>query len=103
MWQPITDLPSNWADLASAELSALAQLWKEQRATLTDRSALARFNERLAREWAIETGMVERLYTIDRGVTNMLIEQSFLRCGVVCLKSRRWTWPNCADTPRPLS
>ena len=31
--------------------------------------------ERLKREWAIETGLIERLYTLDRGVTQLLIER----------------------------
>lgn len=34
-----------------------------------------KFNERLRREWAIETGIIENLYTIDRGTTLLLIEQ----------------------------
>ncbi len=29
----------------------------------------------MQREWAIETGIIERLYTWDRGVTEVLIEQ----------------------------
>ena len=27
------------------------------------------------REWAIETGIIERLYDVDRGITRVLIEQ----------------------------
>ena len=33
------------------------------------------FDERLNREWAIETGIVERIYTLDEGTTRLLIEQ----------------------------
>jgi Fic family protein len=36
---------------------------------------LKHFNERLIREWAIETGIIENLYSIDRGVTQTLIEK----------------------------
>ena len=33
------------------------------------------FNARLAREWAIETGVIENIYQIDKGVTVVLIEK----------------------------
>ena len=33
------------------------------------------FNQRLHREWAIETGLIEQLYVLDRGVTQMLIDR----------------------------
>ena len=42
-----------------------------------DAKALKDFNDRLAREWSIETGILERLYTIDRGTTHLLIERGF--------------------------
>ena len=35
------------------------------------------FNEKLARKWSIETGILERLYDIDRGITIVLIERGF--------------------------
>ena len=72
-WQPITDLESDEA-LAAEELGALAQVWSEQRERLGNREAYREFEERLKREWAIETGLIERLYTLDRGVTQLLIE-----------------------------
>jgi hypothetical protein len=59
---------------ASDELPSLASVWHDQRSELGDDRALAQFNERLAREWAIETGVIERVYSLDRGVTQVLIE-----------------------------
>ena len=47
----------------------------EQRESLLGTETLKEFNERLAREWAIETGILEGLYTLDRGITRLLIEQ----------------------------
>ena len=47
----------------------------EQRERLATVDAYKRFNERLHREWAIETGLIERLYSFDRGVTQLLIER----------------------------
>ncbi len=74
-WEPITDLPEDWGKFQSPELYSLASVWKEQHAQLTESSSVKEFNERLLREWSIETGILERLYTIDRGVTRLLIEQ----------------------------
>jgi Fic family protein len=74
-WQPITDLPEDWPSLSNPELASLARVWSEQRAQLSMSRSVREFNERLLREWSIETGIIERLYTIDRGVTTLLIQQ----------------------------
>jgi prophage maintenance system killer protein len=74
-WKPITELPEDWKKLENAELYSLANVWKEQHGQLTESRSVKEFNERLLREWSIETGILERLYTIDRGVTQLLIEQ----------------------------
>jgi Fic family protein len=74
-WEPIHDLPETWPTLVSTEVESLAQAWDEIYSTLKDTEMLQTFNERLRREWSIETGIIERLYTIDRGTTQLLIEQ----------------------------
>ena len=74
-WKPVEDLPSDWPEMVVAELSHLSSIWKEQSARLETSESLKEFNERLAREWAIETGIIEGLYTIDRGTTQLLIEK----------------------------
>ena len=74
-WEPITGLGDNWEELASRELRPLIAVWSEQRESLLDTESLKEFNERLAREWAIETGILEGLYTLDRGITRLLIER----------------------------
>ncbi|MBK8285562.1 MAG: Fic family protein [Ahniella sp.] len=61
--------------LDSSELRALSSVWKERKAALESDGAYKDFIVRLQREWAIETGIIERLYTWDRGVTEVLIEQ----------------------------
>ena len=71
-WHPISDYETPPEALADKELYALAAVWKEQRSRL---SGLAEFTERLNREWAIETGLIERLYALDRGVAELLIER----------------------------
>ncbi|MEA5535598.1 Fic family protein [Crocosphaera sp. XPORK-15E] len=75
LWQPLEDLPSNWQDLASSELPPLVTVWNEQADRLRQSGEFQTFNEKLRREIAIETGIIERLYTIDRGITRLLIEQ----------------------------
>lgn len=75
VWEPITGLGDKRQDLAVQELPPLIEVWSEQRESLLDTESLREFNERLAREWAIETGILEGLYTLDRGITRLLIEQ----------------------------
>ena len=74
-WKPVEDLPEEWQNLSSTELGSLASIWQEQSARIQKRDALKQFNERLSREWAIETGIIENLYSIDRGITQLLIEK----------------------------
>lgn len=74
-WKPIQDLPEDWSKLRHTEFESLAAIWKEQSATLQKRDVLKQFNDRLRREWAIETGIIENLYSIDRGITQLLIEK----------------------------
>lgn len=71
-WHPIRDYETTPADMADKELYALSAVWKEQRTGL---AGLSEFTERLNREWAIETGLIERLYALDRGVTELIIER----------------------------
>ena len=74
-WVPIKDLPENWELLCNPELTSLASVWAEQHDQLKKSKSVQEFNERLLREWSIETGIIERLYTIDRGITQLLVEQ----------------------------
>lgn len=60
---------------AFPELRALTSVWHERKVALEEDGAYKEFIKRLQREWAIETGIIERLYTWDRGVTEVLIEQ----------------------------
>ena len=75
MWQPISEISEELLKFRSSELTALVSIWKEQRVRLTNSRALQLFERKMAREWAIETGIIENLYSIDRGVTQLLIER----------------------------
>lgn len=75
-WHPIADyLPGEAQQLADKELAALSSVWIEQQSKLASSANIRRFDERLRREWAIETGLIERLYTLDRGITELMIER----------------------------
>ncbi|MCI0662421.1 MAG: Fic family protein [Acidobacteria bacterium] len=75
MYRPITPVPDDAGSLSSSELAALAKVWIERRDELQSGNEYQEFLKKLQREWAIETGIIERLYTWDRGVTEILIEQ----------------------------
>lgn len=74
-WRRITEYEVNPASLRKPELVSLAEIWSEQKQALSASEGLHSFNQKLRREWAIETGLLERIYTFDRGVTQMLIER----------------------------
>ncbi len=73
-YQRISPFPNPQA-FEFPELRALASVWHEKKSALENNGAYKEFIKKLQREWAIETGIIERLYTWDRGVTEVLIEQ----------------------------
>lgn len=76
-YESIEDLPSGdeLGLLQSSELAALGELWVEKKGELENSGEFQYFIKKMKREWAIETGIIERLYSWDRGVTETLIEQ----------------------------
>ncbi len=71
----IAGIPENPESYASSELRALWTVWLEKQDELENSGAFQDFLKKMQREWAIETGIIERLYTWDRGVTEVLIQQ----------------------------
>jgi Fic family protein len=74
-WHLIDDLVEDPKSLTDGELESLGRIWAEQKTELAESGALDEFDKRLRREWAIETGIIEGVYTLDRGVTRTLIEK----------------------------
>src|SRR5579863_3151332 len=74
-WHPITGLGDNPRSLTDGELESLWRVWQSQKKDLAEREVLNEFEQRLRREWAIETGIIEDVYTLNRGVTRTLIEK----------------------------
>jgi Fic family protein len=80
IWNPETgigDIEGDWRALRASEIDGIQKIWSEQRERLKGTKQLTEFSEHLSREWAIETGIIENLYDIDRGVTQTLIERGF--------------------------
>jgi Fic family protein len=71
----ITDFAGDPNQLAVPAIKNIREVWAEARKKLEHTDQLKVFNERLAREWAIETGVIEDVFHIDKGVTINLIEQ----------------------------
>jgi len=80
IWNPdtgITDFGGNSQALSASEIPGIKAIWTDQKTRLKGTRQLADFTEKLSREWAIETGIIENLYEIERGVTQTLIERGF--------------------------
>lgn len=60
-WKPLEDYEAAPATLEVSELRPLSTIWQEQRGALEQHQGLKEFNARLRREWAIETGLLERI------------------------------------------
>ncbi len=71
----ITDLTDDDLRLADLELRSVRTLWLERKKTLEKSASLAKFSDRLARQFAIESNVIERVFTLDRGTTQVLIEE----------------------------
>ena len=80
IWNPatgITDIDGDLYKFKSPEIQGIRAVWSDQQERLRDTTQIEEFIEKVSREWAIETGIIENLYDIDRGITQTLIEQGF--------------------------
>ena len=73
---PLSDVPSSYD---FSEIDSLQRQWLSirKRREESNPQAYTAFLERLDRSWAIETGIIEGLYTLDRGVTETLVQRGF--------------------------
>ena len=79
-WKRIVPLLQSEEAIDVSDAIPLGQSWREFKARLKDsnKSGLREFNERLVRSLSIETGILERIYELDRGTTEALIQKGFL-------------------------
>ena len=73
-WKPLEDLPPDWNALCREDLGALRRQWTRDRRLIKDERKLRKIQEDLALRWAIETGIIERLYSVERGITMQILE-----------------------------
>ncbi len=78
LWNYIS-FSANWKNCDTSLLDEIAPSWFARREVLQANSKeYEEFINRLKRRHAIETGVVERIYDIDKGVTETLINEGFI-------------------------
>jgi hypothetical protein len=78
-WQPIQPLSDSDKAVDLAAIHPLYEAWwlARERLQTASPSHLKQFNDRLVRRMSIETGILERLYDLDRGTTEALVAKGF--------------------------
>ena len=77
IWDYIS-FSDNWKNCDTSLLDEIAPSWFSRREVLQANSKeYKEFINRLKRQHAIETGIIERMYYIDKGVTETLINEGF--------------------------
>ena len=79
-WKRIEPLTDAVRKIDLAAIRPLYDSWHAVKANLNESSpdSLQRFTGKLVRRISIETGILERLYDLDRGTTEVLVEKGFL-------------------------
>ncbi len=78
IWQPI-QIYDNWLTAKTSKLDDLAPSWFKKREHLKEGSKeYEEFVNRLKRQHAIETGIVEKLYDLKEGITQTFIKEGFV-------------------------
>ena len=79
-WKRIAPLSEPEREIDLAAIVPLYESWKLARGRLADSSpaSLQRFTEKLIRRLSVETGILERLYDLDRGTTEALVQNGFV-------------------------
>ena len=77
-WRPLEPLSPAEASIDPG-MGPFMAVWRDAFPRLQQAAprGLEQFNERLVRRLSVETGIIERLYDVDRGTTNVLVEQGF--------------------------
>ena len=78
VWKPIC-YDDSWNSVKTERFDNLLPSWEKRRAELSKYPVqYDRFIEQLKRKQAIETGIIERLYDLKKGVTETFIEKGFV-------------------------
>jgi len=77
IWHPV-GFDRRWNDVKTTKFDNLRPAWDRKRAELSKNPELyERFLDRIKRKQAVDTGIIERMYDLKRGVTETLIEEGF--------------------------
>jgi fido (protein-threonine AMPylation protein) len=78
LWKHI-ELSSSWLECDTSTIDELSPSWYERREILQNNSKeYQEFMAELKREHAIETGIVERMYDLEKGITETFIKKGFV-------------------------
>ena len=79
-WKPIEPLSDEDREIDLASMRSLYDSWRafKDRLQNSNESSFREFNQRLVRRLSVETGILERLYDLDRGTTEALIKAGFV-------------------------
>ena len=79
LWQPVA-FTDAWKKCDTSILDDIAPSWLSRRKELQESSKqYQEFLERLKREHAIETGVIEKIYDLKKGITETLIKEGFVK------------------------
>jgi hypothetical protein len=97
-WKEIADLPEDLDAFRDRELDSLFEVWRDEEKRLGEQPHIAALNKELARKWAIETGIIEGVYTLDRGITQILVERGIDSMSQTAIPN--WWRGSCRPTRR---
>ena len=74
-WDPIDLTEREYEEYDFQEIDSLQRQWLQVKSSVESAAfgAYKEFAERLTRSWAIETGIIEGVYDLDKGVTETLV------------------------------
>lgn len=79
-WKPIQPLSDQDRTIDLAAIRPLYESWRasKERLQQSSQATLREFNQRLIRRLSVETGILERIYDLDRGTTEALVAHGFV-------------------------
>jgi hypothetical protein len=80
VWTPIRPLSETERHIELAAMRPLYETWQisQERLRQSSLASLNQFTQRLIRRLSVETGILERLYDLDRGTTEALVAHGFV-------------------------
>lgn len=79
LWKPVK-FDDHWKSCDTSIVEDIAASWFKRRKILKENSVeYSEFLEQLKREHAIETGVIERLYSLETGITETFIKEGFVK------------------------